>query len=159
MRQRLQRKARFFSMAERGVIRNRQFAQQLRDFSGLRFGNITPTDIDGFMDFGDRLFVVLEGKHAGSQLQTGQRLALERLVDACHCPPRRVAAALILDHVEAPDEDVDFGACVVRSMRWFGRWVRPLTAGITCRAAIERLKAYSDNVARQRFGVIDGGRK
>ena len=48
-------------MAERGVIRNRQFAQQLRDFSGLRFGKITPTDIDGFMDFGDRLFVVLEG--------------------------------------------------------------------------------------------------
>lgn len=121
--------------------------------------NLINTDGRFRKDFGDRLFVVLEGKHAGSQLQTGQRLALERLVDACHCPPRRVAAALILDHVEAPDEDVDFGACVVRSMRWFGRWVRPLKAGITCRAAIERLKAYSDNVARQRFGVIDGGRK
>lgn len=59
----------------------------------------------------------------------------------------------------AAGEDVDFGACVVRSMRWCGKWVRPLTSGITCRAAIERLKAYSDNVSRQRFGVIEGGRR
>lgn len=77
-------------MVERGVIRNREYAKQLKDFSGLRYGKITPTDIDGFLDFGDQLFVVVEGKHAGSAIQTGQRLALERLVDACHCPPRRI---------------------------------------------------------------------
>lgn len=145
-------------MAERGVIRNRQFAQQLRDFSGLRFGNITPTDIDGFMDFGDRLFVVLEGKHFGSQLQPGQRLALERLVDACHCPPRRVAVALILDHVETPDQDVDFGACMVRAMRWKGRWVPQHHKQITCRVAIERLKAYSENMQRAHLRVVPGGK-
>lgn len=138
-------------MAERGVIRNREFAQQLRDFSGLRFGRITPTDIDGFMDFGDRLFVVMEGKHIGSALQTGQRLALERLVDACHCPPRRIAVALILDHTEAADKDVDFAMCVVRSMRWNGKWIRPMLQGITCRAAIDKLVAYSQNMQRARL--------
>ena len=145
-------------MLERGVIRNRQFAQQLRDFSGLRFGKITPTDIDGFMDFGDRLFVILEGKHHGSQIQTGQRLALERLVDACHCPPRRVAVALILDHVETPDQDVDFGACLVRSMRWNGAWVPQHHKQITCRKAIERLLEYSENMQIARLRVVHGGK-
>lgn len=143
-------------MFERGVIRNRQFAQQLRDFSGLRFGSITPTDIDGFMDFGDRLFVVLEGKHAGSRLQTGQRMALERLVDACHCPPRRVAVALILDHTEAADEDVNFGASIVCAIRWNGRWVPQQHKQITCRTAVERLKAYSENMQRARLRVVKG---
>lgn len=146
-------------MHERGVIRNRQFAQQLRDFSGLRFGNITPTDIDGFMDFGDRLFVILEGKHHGSQIQTGQRVALERLVDACHCPPRRVAVALILDHVETPDQDVDFGACLVRSMRWNGRWEPQAHKGVNCRHAIDRLKAYADNMQKARLRLVKGAEK
>jgi len=145
-------------MVERGVIRNRQFAQQLRDFSGLRFGKITPTDIDGFMDFGDRLFVVLEGKHQGSQLHYGQRLALERLVDACHCPPRRVAVALILDHVETPEQDVDFGACLVRAMRWKGAWVPQHHKQITCRKAVERLLAYSENMQRAHLRVVQGGK-
>ena len=47
-------------MFERGVIHNRERGAQIRDYSGLRFGNITPTDIDGFMDFGGRVFVVFE---------------------------------------------------------------------------------------------------
>ena len=34
---------------DRGKIRNRECAGQLKDFSGLRFGKITPTDIDGFV--------------------------------------------------------------------------------------------------------------
>ena len=37
-------------LAERGVIRNRQFAQQIRDFSGLRFGKITPTATDRLLE-------------------------------------------------------------------------------------------------------------
>lgn len=145
-------------MVERGVIRNRKFAQQLRDFSGLRFGRITPTDIDGFMDFGDRLFVVLEGKHQGSPLHYGQRLALERLVDACHCPPRRVAVALILEHTESADEDVDFGVSLVRAMRWNGAWIPQSHKRITCRTAIERLLAYSENMQRAHLRVVQGGR-
>lgn len=143
-------------MSERGVIRNRAFAQQIKDFSGLRFGNITPTDIDGFMDFGDRLFVVIEGKHAGASLSTGQRMALERLVDACHTPPRRIASCLIVDHYEANSDDVDYANTVVRTMRWNGQWRNPLQRGISLRTAIERLRALADKMTRPSLRVIHG---
>lgn len=143
-------------MTERGVIRNREYAKQLKDFSGLRYGKITPTDIDGFMDFGDRLFVVIEGKHAGAALQTGQRMALERLVDACHNPPRRIAVCLIVDHYEGQSEDVDYARCTVRAMRWNGKWTQPMQRGISLRQAIDKLKAHSDNMQKSRFKVIQG---
>lgn len=145
-------------MVERGVIRNREYARQLKDFSGLRYGKITPTDIDGFLDFGDQLFVVVEGKHAGSAIQTGQRLALERLVDACHCPPRRIAACFIVDHYGGDsDVDVDYASCIVRTVRWGGKWWPQAHKGQSLKDAIDRLKAYSDNVQKSRLRLVQGG--
>ena len=35
----------------RGKIRNVCYAEQIIDFSSLCFGTITPTNIDGYMDF------------------------------------------------------------------------------------------------------------
>lgn len=141
-------------MAERGVIRNRAFAAQLRDFSGLRYGKITPTDIDGFMDFGDRLFVFIESKYGGASLPYGQMLAIQRLVDACHNPPRRYAAAIICDHHQAGD--VDFAATTVRTYRWGGVWRKPMQSGVTTRQAIDRLVAIS---RRPHLTVLQGGAK
>jgi len=45
----------------RGTIRNATSALQLRDYSGLCWDRITPTDIDGLIDFGGRAFVLFEG--------------------------------------------------------------------------------------------------
>jgi hypothetical protein len=75
-------------LVERGVIRNREYSLQVKDFSGLRWGNITPTDIDIpeiplFIDFGNRLFIWGELKHGVSEPTPGQRLAFERICDAC----------------------------------------------------------------------------
>jgi len=44
-------------MIERGVIRNKQYARQIRDFSGIAVRNITPTDIDGFFEMKNEVFV------------------------------------------------------------------------------------------------------
>ena len=90
-------------------------------------------------------------------LQTGQRLALERLVDSCHNMPRRIAVALIVDHDVAPDVDVDFASCTVRSMRWNRQWTRPMQTGISCRQAIDRLLEMSKNMQRQHLTVLKGG--
>ena len=110
-------------MNERGVIRNRAFKQQIADFSGLRFGNITPTDLDAFMDFNNKLFVFVETKHGDSEMQYGQRLALERLCDACHNPPIRYAVAFITRHDS--DSDIDFAQTIVTKYRWGGKWISP----------------------------------
>ena len=104
----------------RGTIRNRAYAQQIRDFSGLRFGSITPTDIDGFFEIAGRVFVFIEAKHGASQMPRGQRLAMERLVDAIHSPPNRYAAAFIASH--NTDGDIDFGSAPVTMVRYEGRW-------------------------------------
>ena len=48
--------------ADRGKIRDATLIDRLRDFSGLRYGRITPTDIDAFMEFGNKAFVFIEAK-------------------------------------------------------------------------------------------------
>jgi hypothetical protein len=110
-------------MPERGVIRNREFKRQIVDFSGIRFGNITPTDLDAFMDFGNRLFVFVETKFNGASMPYGQRLAIERLCDACNTPPDRYSVAFITSHHS--EGDIDFANTVVTEYRWQGKWIKP----------------------------------
>lgn len=129
-------------MHERGAIRNRELSRRIADFRGLRWGAITPTDIDGFVEFGDRLFVVIEGKSEGAPIAHGQLLALARLVDATNNPPRRYATAIIVDY-PAGVGDIDYATAVVRTWRWKGEWRQPLQRGISLRVAIDRLLAMS----------------
>ena len=110
-------------MPDRGVIRNREHKQQINDFSGLAFQKITPTDIDAFMDFGNRLFVIVESKYGGAKLKTGQRIALERLADACDKPPQRRAVVFVTTHKSTGD--VDFAKTEVVSYRFNGQWFSP----------------------------------
>lgn len=71
----------------RGVIRNREHASQLRDFRRMRWGSITPTDLDVMLDFRGRLFVLVELKHrSGGRLSGGQRLCYERMLKAWTVP-------------------------------------------------------------------------
>jgi len=144
-------------MYKRGQIRNKDFARQLNDFSGLRYGNITPTDIDGFIDFQNRLFIFMEGKHSGSKLHYGQRLALERLTDACHNPPGRIATCLIVDHNTPPEYDVNFAQGLVREFRWEGEWRLPQIAGLTVEEAVSQLRGFQTRKARGGLKVIKGG--
>lgn len=129
-------------MTERGVIRNRQFAQQIRDFSGLRFGKITPTDIDGFIDYQDKLFIFFESKYGSTPLPYGQKLALERLCDAC-AESKKLSAVLLLTHTAQPGSDIEFGSLLVTSYRINKTW-RPPKEAIDCRTAVERLIASAD---------------
>lgn len=116
-------------MSERGVIRNRAFKQQIADFSGLTFGKITPTDLDAFMDFNNQLFIFVEAKYGGAEMQYGQRLAIERLCDACSNPPHRYSVAFITSHKS--DGDIDFANTTVTRYRWNGKWLKPSTPGAT----------------------------
>jgi len=137
-------------MTERGAIRNRNYRAQVADMSGLRWGNITPTDIDAFLDFGDRIFVFIESKFKGTFFGGGQMLALERLCDASNNPPRRFAFALVVDHQTPPDQDIDYANTVVRTYRMDGKWRQPAQPGTTLRVAIDRLRAFVSNKTRPR---------
>ncbi len=106
---------------DRGQIINRERAKQLRDFSGLHYGTITPTDLDGFIDFGDKAFIFFELKVKGTPLLIGQRLALERLVNSAIASGRK-ALAIVAEHDTLSDMDIDVANCIVVETKEYGDW-------------------------------------
>jgi hypothetical protein len=121
-------------MNERGKIYRAEYASQIRDYSGLRYGKITPTDIDGFMDFGNEAFVFLELKHAGAELPRGQRLALSRLCDACR--PSVPSIVFVAEHENTPPDEIDGGNARVVEIYHGGKWAPPRRA-LTLREAVD----------------------
>lgn len=133
-------------MAERGVIYNREKKRRLMSFASLRYNKITPTDIDAFLDFGGRGYVVIEAKGIGVPVPTGQRIALERLLLKLSESPS-LAIVII---AETPDgsmeDDVDLGACEVREV-WHvknGRKLRSTELGATVKEIVDRFKSWVD---------------
>lgn len=96
---------------DRGVIAHRKRAQQIIDYSGLRFGNITPTDIDGLIEYHGKCFILLEYKHRGKDLPTGQRRALEAMADSLNKPAILIVAE---HHVDDASQDIPAESCRVR---------------------------------------------
>ena len=128
---------------QRGEIKYRDRAKQLRDFSGLQFGNITPTDIDGYLEFKDLLYVWIEAKSAGCKMPYGQKLALARMCRVIDGTTNengqiRTAVVIVVEHDTPVDEDVNYAQTSVSTMLYGGEWTEP-RAPINLRRAIEIL--------------------
>jgi len=115
----------------RGAIRNRE-ASAVRDYTCLRYKNITPTDIDGLIDFANKVFVLIELKHVSAKLEGGQRQAFERLADSVNKPCYFIVAEY------DTDGDIKADVCIVREMRVNEHW-ETSKEGITLRCAIDRI--------------------
>lgn len=118
---------------ERGKQHTPHLANQPRDFSGLRYGKITPTDNDAFMDFGNHLFVYVDAKLPGVEMDRGQELALERQVDEC-----KHDAVLIIGEHKNREGAIDFANCIVTKYYWKKQW-RFLKSPLTVRAVIDAM--------------------
>jgi hypothetical protein len=105
----------------RGKIKHHDRALQLRDYSGLNYGKITPSDIDGILEFSDRLFVLMEFKSFGAPFELGQRLCFERLVHAIAYSKRK-AVALLAEHDTAIGEEIDCAKAIVKEFFEGGQW-------------------------------------
>jgi len=66
---------------------------------------IIPTDIDGFIDYGGKVFVYFEAKLIGAPVRRGQRLALENVVKS-HDTAGNRSSAIIFRHDTTPSEIV-----------------------------------------------------
>ncbi len=110
-----------------GQVRNSEFATQGRDFSGLTFGKISPTDIDGFLDFGGRAYVLIEAKYGSAELPRGQKLALTRAVDTCW---RGKVPTLLIVGEHRTRGTIDFAAMCVREYYFDGRWFTRQTRSV-----------------------------
>lgn len=120
----------------RGIIKNRTYSSQQKLFVGLKYGKITPTDIDGFLDFKNKLFVVIEIKHGTGPVPFGQKLAIERIVDNLSNIAGKKAIGIIGRH-NSP-EDIIVGDCWVSAIRWNKQWT-PLHDGETVKSIIDKM--------------------
>ena len=104
------------------LIRNQRLIRNFNDLTGLRFGNLYPTDIDGFLEIRNKLFIFFETKHGNSQMPVGQKTALNNLVDSLHNPANeKFAYCLLISHDS--DGDIDVANGLVTKYRVNGKWV------------------------------------
>jgi len=109
-------------MIERGVIKHRARAAQLRTYQGLRYGAATPTDIDTYFEVDNNAFIFVELKYMDASVDYGQRLALARLVDTLQAGGAE-AIALIAEHnTHDCAADIPAADAIVREYRRGGEW-------------------------------------
>lgn len=137
----------------RGLVFNAERAAQLRDYSGLRYGAKTPTDIDGFLDFNDRLFVILELKVQGELLGRGQRLALERLCDSAHVEGRRDAIVIVAEHTTPSQLPIDAARALVREYRYRAAWLPMAMHKLTARGFLDTFIAWKFDTGRAQSSI------
>jgi len=128
--------------ALRGTITNRARFIQAIKFEGMKFGRITPTDIDAAIEFDDRLFIFIEAKFVGKPIGTGQRLFLERIGNLANDPPRKFSISIVAEHCTPSDQDVMLSGAIVRDYWRDGEWKKPLIPGTTVLEAVRRMGAY-----------------
>jgi hypothetical protein len=115
-------------MPERGDIKNLARYKQLFSYSGLtRRRNITPTDIDGVLDYNNNAFIFLEAKLINKEVDFGQRKALEGIIKSLH-ESGRPSCCLVFRHNSSSNEIIIVDKCIVSEIFYQGKW-----------------KSYSDN--------------
>lgn len=117
-----------------GVLIHPEQAIQVRDFTGMRWGPITPMDLDGLVHFSGKVFVFIELKYEWAPLLKGQRIALEVLADVISSTGRP-CVSLVASH-QVHEGDIVVADCMVTEYRFKRQWLRPHKA-ITVREAID----------------------
>ena len=138
---------RYIRAEERGVYQNENRGRQLLRFDGLRYGGITPTDIDGVIEYRNRLWLMYEAKMEGKEVPKGQRLAIERFIRNADIANKHGIAMIVEHNVRDPDKDIYLKDCRVRELittenqRW-----RPPKYEITVKQMTDLYINYYENI-------------
>jgi len=90
----------------RDKVKNEDAFNQRILFVNLeRNGKITPTDIDGLIDYNAKAFVFLEGKKEGHYMPFGQDLAYKNLIHVLH-KGGAVAICILFKHNTPKNEHI-----------------------------------------------------
>jgi len=137
----------FFPKREPGLIHHRPRARQINCFTGLKFGTITPTDLDGLIDYHNERFAFLELKLRDAPVAEAQAKAFTRVVDAIEIAKKQ-ACFFVAEHTtDDPMVDVPADRCLVRCFYTHQKWHR-VVDDITLLAALNRFLEFStDRIA------------
>ena len=90
----------------RGETYNRERAKQLINYSGVVYGNITPTDIDGLIEYRNWFYIMIELKHDSAEMPEGQSIALARMIKSLN--KDKPSILFVASHdVFDPRDDID----------------------------------------------------
>jgi hypothetical protein len=113
----------------RGVIKFRDRARQINNFSNMRYcRGITPTDIDGAFEFDGEMFIFFELKYKEKDIDTGQRLFFERLCNAIQQAGKHCLCIHGKHNIYDFNKDVEADSCVV--VKYYAdskTWIEPQT--------------------------------
>ena len=134
----------------RGHFQNIRRAKQVIEFADIKYGNITPTDIDGFFERHNEAFVFFELKKRGAELPSGQKLALTRLVDNLRGAGKKSVLFVAAHDVGDCDKSVVAAEAEVTDIYFNGAWYRE--HGKTLKEMSDRFIKWSETGERQERG-------
>lgn len=111
-----------YKQNNRGKIQFRDRSRQIIDFTGLQYGNITPTDIDGLIEYKGIAYAFIEMKYGVAEMPKGQKLAIERIINDFQKSGKLSAAFLCQHNVENPEIDILAAKTIVRSCYYDKVW-------------------------------------
>lgn len=85
-------------------------------FNGIKYGNITPTDIDMAIEYKDKARILVEVKHGEKEVPAGQKLLLKRFVDDFRACGKDAIAIIAQHDVDDAEKDVQVASCQVREI-------------------------------------------
>lgn len=130
----------------RGAVFNRERNIQVRDYSGLRYGNITPSDIDAAIEYKDCGFIFIETKFGETEMPFGQKLLLERMCDALQY--RKPTLLILTKHYFPSHIDIDMAQTIVVEYRYQGRWFQPRQSE-TAKELSDRFVRFIENANKK----------
>lgn len=90
----------------RGIIQNKSRFKQPISFEGMTHNDISPTDIDAIIDYGNKCFILYEVKYEDAPIPCGQAIAFERIVRALRSTGVAAFALHCRHHVSSTDEPI-----------------------------------------------------
>ena len=131
---------------KRGLILNRERAKQIIDYSGIKFDRkISPTDIDGLVEYDNKAYVLMEFKYRGNTMPYGQSLAMTRMIDDFTAQGKESAFLVCEHNVTNPEEDIDAAKATVREVYYEGKWGKPNTGFSNVKTFVDQFIRHVKN--------------
>jgi len=86
--------------------------KQSINYTGVQNKNIHPSDIDAVLEFDSKYLLLFELKYKGAKVPLGQRLMLERIIDAWE-DSGKIGSIVYCEHTFPADEQIMLKDCLV----------------------------------------------
>lgn len=132
----------------RGIIQNRERARQIIDFNGIKFNRITPTDVDGLIEYKNIAYVLMEFKHREAEMPHGQSLALTCMVDDFDRQGKYATLFVCEHYVDDPKADIIAKNTNVRRYYYRGKWYPAIDRSFFGKNTYQTVKNFIEMVEK-----------